>query len=109
MDYSKYLDGSEHNFELPIKTDKYNETYNNPFNFTETTSEGILSINLNSLVIKVLTDKKESGLYNYTFYNFRDFFTELLDCNELYEYAVDSEDLKALYSCVIENIKKIKE
>ena len=109
MDYSKYLDGSEHNFKLPIKTDNYNETYNNPFNFTETTSEGILSINIDSLITKVNKDKENSGLDNYTFYNFKDFFNELLDYNELYEYVVDSEDLKTLYSCVMENIKKIKE
>ena len=78
MDYSKYLDGSEHNFELPIKTDNYNQTYNNPFNFTETTSEGILSIDIDSLITKVNKDKENSGLDNYTFYNFRDFLLSYL-------------------------------
>ena len=54
-------------------------------------------------------DIKDSGLNNYTFYNFKDFFNELLDINMLYQYTIDSDDLKALYSCAMENIKKIKE
>lgn len=47
VDYSKYLDVSESNFELPIRANNYD--------------------------------------------------------------TIDSDDLKALYSCVMENIKKIKE
>lgn len=51
VDYSKYLDVSESNFELPIRANNYDAT----------------------------------------------------------QYTIDSDDLKALYSCVMENIKKIKE
>ena len=105
-DYSKYLDYSGFNFELPIKADNYDATYDSPFNFTETTLEGILSIGIDSLISMVNKDIKDSGLDNYTFYNFRDFFNELLDCNELYEYAIDTEDLQALYSCIKENLKR---
>lgn len=106
-DYYKYLDASEVNFRLPIKKYNYEATYDSPFNFTETTSEDILSIDIDSLTSMINKDIKDSGLDNYTFYNFRNFFNELLDCNELYKYTVDSEDLKILYSCVIENIKQI--
>lgn len=109
IDYSKYLDESKCNFKLPIWTDTYTATYDKPFNFTYITSEGDLSIDLDALTAMVLKDKKESGLDNYTFYYFRDFFNELLDINELYSYEVYSKDLKALYSCVMDNIKNIKE
>ena len=109
IDYSKYLDVSESNFELPIRADNYEATYDDPFNFIEMDIEGTLSINLDSLISMVNKDIKDSGLDNYTFYNFEDFFNELLDINMLYQYTIDSDDLKALYSCVIENIKKIKE
>ncbi len=109
VDYFKYLDSSGFNFELPIKADNYDATYDDPFNFTETDSKGILSIGIDSLTSMVNKDIKDSGIDNYTFYNFRDFFNELLDYNELYEYAIDTKDLKTLYSCVMENIKKIKE
>ena len=109
VDYSKYLNVSEYNFELPIRAYNYEATYDNPFNFTEIDSEGILSIDLDSLITMVNRDIKDSGLDNYTFYNFKDFFNELLDINMLYQYTIDSDDLKALYSCVMENIKKIKE
>ena len=109
VNYSKYLDVSESNFELPIRADNYEATYDDPFNFTEIDLEGILSICSDSLISLVNKDIKDSGLDNYTFYNFEDFFNELLDINELYSYEVSSKDLKALYSCVIENIKKIKE
>ena len=109
VDYSKYLDVSESNFELPIRADNYDATYDDPFNFTEIALEGILSIGIDSLTSMINKDIKDSGLDNYTFYNFKDFFNELLDINMLYQYTIDSDDLKALYSCVMENIKKIKE
>lgn len=109
VDYSKYLDKSKCNFKLPICTDIYTATYNIPFNFTDITSEGNLNIDLDALIEMVLKDKKESGLDNYTFYNFEDFFNELININMLDSYEYDTEDLKALYSCVIENLKKIKE
>ena len=109
VNYSKYLDVSESNFELPIRADNYEATYDDPFNFIEMDIEGTLSINLDSLISMVNKDIKDSGLDDYTFYNFEDFFNELLDINMLYQYTIDSDDLKALYSCVIENIKKIKE
>ena len=109
IDYSKYLDVSESNFELPIRADNYEATYDDPFNFIEMDIEGTLSINLDSLISMVNKDIKDSGLDDYTFYNFEDFFNELLDINMLYQYTIDSDDLKALYSCVMENIKKIKE
>lgn len=105
-DYFKYLDCSGFNFELPIKADNYDATYDSPFNFTETTLKGILSIGIDSLISMVNKDIKDSGLDNYTFYNFRDFFNELLDCNELYEYTIDTEDLQALYSYIKENLKR---
>ena len=109
VDYSKYLDCSDSNFKLPIRADNYETTYDDPFNFTKIDLEGILSINLDSLIYIVNKDIKDSGLNNYTFYNFEDFFNELLDINMLYQYTVDSDDLKALYSCVMDNIKKVKE
>lgn len=109
VDYSKYLDCSESNFELPIRADSYEATYDDPFNFTEIDLEGILSINLDSLIYMVNKDIKDFGLDNYTFYNFEDFFNELLDINMLDSYEYDSEDLEVLYSCVIDNIKKVKE
>ena len=86
VDYFKYLDRSGFNFELPIRADNYDITYNDPFNFIETDSEDILSIGLDSLISMVNKDIKESGLDDYTFYYFRDFFNELLDINELYSY-----------------------
>lgn len=109
IDYFKYIDRSGFNFELPIRADNYDTTYDAPFNFTETDSKGILSIGIDSLTSMVNNDIKDSGLDNYTFYNFEDFFNALLDINMPYQYTIDSDDLKALYSCVMENIKKIKE
>lgn len=109
VDYSKYLDVSKSNFELPIRADNYDATYDDPFNFTEIALEGILSIGIDSLTSMINKDIKDSGLDNYTFYNFEDFFNALLDINMSYQYTIDSDDLKALYSCVMENIKKIKE
>ena len=108
VDYSKYLDSSGFDFELPIRADNYDATYDNPFNFAKTYSEGVLSIDIDLLVSMVDKDIKDSGLDDYTFYNFRDFFNELLDINMLDSYEYDSEDLEALYSCVMENIKDDK-
>lgn len=106
VDYFKYLDNSGFNFELPIRADNYYTTCDNPFNFAKTDSESILNIGIDSLVSMINKDIKNSGLDDYTFYNFKDFFNELLDYNELYKYTIDTEDLKALYSCVIENLKR---
>lgn len=37
-------------------------------------------------------------------------YSKYLDVSESnFELPIDSDDLKALYSCVMENIKKIKE
>ena len=109
-DYYKYLDASEANFKLPIRKDDYNAINDcNPFNCIETDTEGTLSIDIDELTTMVHSDKENSGLDNYTFYNFEDFFDELLDINMLDSYEYDSEDLEALYSCVMDNIKKMKE
>lgn len=62
VDYSKYLDESKCNFKLPIWTDTYTATYDKPFNFTDTTSEGDLSIDLDALTAMVLKDKKNLDL-----------------------------------------------
>lgn len=108
-DYYRYLDASEANFKLPIRKDNYSAINSNPFNCIETDTEGTLSIDIDKLSTMVCSDKENSGLDNYTFYNFEDFFDGLIDINMLDSYDYDSEDLKALYSCVMENIKEVKE
>lgn len=104
-DYYKYLDASKANFKLPVRKDDYNAINDNPFNCIETDTEGTLSIDIDELTTMVHSDKENSGLDNYTFYNFEDFFDELLDINMLGSYEYDSEDLETLYSCIMENIK----
>lgn len=96
INYKNYLDSSKENFLLPIHTDSYKEDLNSPFNYIDLSSEGILSINLKSLISEILDSIEDSDTNTYCYDYLKDLIWSLDE--ELFNYDISDYDLKNLYS-----------